>query len=31
MINRFGFYGRNISVKLKNTKKYFLNLNILFM
>ena len=35
MINRFGFYGRNITAKLKNivrnTKKVFLNLSILFM
>ena len=31
MINRFGFYGRNITAKLRNTKKVFLNLYILFM
>ena len=32
MINRFGFYGHDITVKLKDTvkkyKKYLLNLNI---
>ena len=35
MINRFGFYGNNISTKLKDTikstRKNFLNLNILFL